>query len=164
MSTKDKTMIATPVVKNKFWIVERAGQKIATIQAIDEGGFVYVAGESRQKFASIKAIKDHYNISISFKKKETEAKKPSARYSIYGFPADSKPHSEVFNVQKKLPIYSKNDRSKSFYCAGYYLIKFNNQWIKEFCPKLITLNRYPFIGPWATAEEQELAFQEKKND
>lgn len=161
MTTKDQT-VATPVVKNKFWIVEQAGKKIATIQAVDEGGFVYVSGDRRQKFASIKALKDHYNISISYGRNENNAK--SKRHSIYGFPTDEKPHCEVFNLQKKLPIYAKNGRSKSYYCAGYYLIKFNNQWVKEFCPKLITLNRYPFQGPWATAEEQDLALREIHND
>ena len=30
--------IAKPIVKNKFWIVERDGEKLATIQAIDEDG------------------------------------------------------------------------------------------------------------------------------
>ena len=34
-------LIATPIVKNKFWVVEDRGEKIATIQARDDGGFVY---------------------------------------------------------------------------------------------------------------------------
>ena len=33
-------IIAKPVVKNKFWIVESGGLKIATIQVIDEEGGV----------------------------------------------------------------------------------------------------------------------------
>ena len=48
------TPIAKPVVKNKFWVVENHGQKIATIQARDDGGFVYVHDELREFFPSVK--------------------------------------------------------------------------------------------------------------
>jgi hypothetical protein len=41
-------LIAKPVVKNKFWIVEQSGSQVATIQAIDEaGGFAYVHDNER---------------------------------------------------------------------------------------------------------------------
>ena len=47
--------IARPVVKNKFWIVEVGGEKIATIQAIGEGeGFVYVHNNERKIYPSIR--------------------------------------------------------------------------------------------------------------
>ena len=55
-------IIAKPVVKNKFWIVEEGGEKIATIQAIEEGGFAYVHDEQRELFPSIKMISKKYNI------------------------------------------------------------------------------------------------------
>jgi len=42
-------LIARPVIKNKFWIVEEEGKKIATIQAVEDGGFVYVQEQSRQR-------------------------------------------------------------------------------------------------------------------
>jgi hypothetical protein len=52
-----KKLIATPVVKNKFWVVENLGQKIATIQAREDGGFVYVYDEHREFFPSVKNLK-----------------------------------------------------------------------------------------------------------
>ena len=57
-------MIARPVVKNKFWIVEEGGNKIATIQAIDEGGVAYVHDEQREVFPSIKLLSKKYNINF----------------------------------------------------------------------------------------------------
>ena len=55
--------IAKPVVKDKFWIVEQYGAKIATIQAVDEnGGYVYVHDNEREHFPSIKLISKKYNI------------------------------------------------------------------------------------------------------
>ena len=75
-------------------------------------------------------------------------------HSCYGFPCDSKPHNQMWDVQKRLPIYSKAPKSKSYHCAGYYVIKFNNAWIKEYCPKAITTARYKFFGPFKTEDEQ----------
>jgi hypothetical protein len=52
-------------------------------------------------------------------------------------------------------VFTKGTKSKSFFCAGYYIVKFNNGWVKSYCPKLITLNRYPYAGPYPTLEEMQ---------
>ena len=61
--------------------------------------------------------------------------------------------------KKKLPLFTKSKKSKSLYCAGYYIIKFEKGWVRSFCPKMLTLDRYPFKGPFRTQLEmkQELA-------
>lgn len=74
---------------------------------------------------------------------------------IYDYPCSSKPYNPVYNIKKKLPIYSKSAKSKSLYCAGYYIIQFKKKWAKSFCPKLITLERYPFQGPFKTESEMK---------
>lgn len=145
-------VIAKPVVKNKFWIVEDHGKKVATIQAIEDGGFAYVQDHHREIFPTIKMLKDRYNIDIIKPSKSATAGK---RYEVHGYPTAHKPHNEIYDVQKKLPIFTKSTKSKSFFCAGYYVIKFSNNWVKAFCPKSITLNRYDFKGPFATQEEQQ---------
>lgn len=144
------TTIAKPVVKNKFWIVEQDGQKIATIQAIDEGGFSYVHDDQRELFPSIKLISKKYNIEFVKAEKAKAVKKDI--YDVYNFPTPHKPHNEVLDVQRYLPIYTKTAKSKSFFCAGYYIIKYSNTWVKSYCPKLITLNRYEYQGPFKTQE------------
>ena len=58
--------IAKPIVKNKFWIVERDGEKLATIQAIDEdGGYAYVHDDQREVFPTIKLLSSKYNIEFA---------------------------------------------------------------------------------------------------
>jgi hypothetical protein len=144
--------VAKPIVKNKYWIVESNGNKVATIQAVEEGGFAFVHDDTREKFASIKMISKKYNIEF------VKADKPkSAKNSdVYGYPCKGNCYNEIYDVARRLPIYTKTQKSRSYFCAGHYLIKFNNTWIKEFSPKLITLNRYEFVGPFKTeAEAQE---------
>ena len=52
-------------------------------------------------------------------------------------------------------LAEKSSDSKSLYCAGYYCIKFEKGWVKSFCPKKITLERYPYKGPFKTEIEMK---------
>jgi hypothetical protein len=152
----DQTKQATPVVTNKFWIVESEGVKIGTVQTIDElnGGVVYVHGNKRERYPNIKILATEYNIKFG---KSVESVKPDS-YDVYSYPSSFKPFNTVFDVSRKLPLFTKNEKSKSFYCAGYYLIKFSGTWVRTHCPKSITLSRYEYLGPYKTeAEAKEAA-------
>jgi len=151
--------IAKPVVKNKFWVVEDQGHRVATIQAVEDGGFVYVHDDQRERFNSIKLLSKQYN--IVFDKAVKKSTKAVTGNHIHGYPTQAKPHNELYDVTRRLPVYTKTEKSKSYFCAGYYIVQFESHWAKAYCPKLITLNRYPFRGPFATQEEmlQELRKQ-----
>jgi len=138
--------IATPIVKNKFWVVEEQGKRVATIQARADGGIVYVHDEEREYFASVNTLKKKYNIKFS----STAKSKKVVSTEVYGYPVTGRAYNQVYNIVKKLPVYSKSPKSKSLYCAGYYLIKLNGNWVPAYCPKSITLNRYEFQGPFKT--------------
>jgi hypothetical protein len=141
-------MEAKTIVKNKFWIVEDEGEKIATIQAVPDG-VVLVKDFKREKFVDFKLLRDQYNIKIT---KPTKVPKPASNnHSIYGLPVNSKPHNITYDVRKRIPFFTKSNKSKSFFCAGYYVVYINNQWSMQFCPKNITINRYSYYGPYSTA-------------
>lgn len=152
-------MIAKSVIKNKYWIVEDNGQKIATIQAVDQGGYVYVHNSEREPFPSIKLLSKTYNITFDSTKFKP-AKEDT--HSCYGYPCNTRPHNLVWDVQRKLPIYSSSAKSRSLLCAGYYAIKFNNTWVGEYCPKNITTSRHEFVGPFKTKQEQQEFLTSKK--
>lgn len=143
--------VAKPVIKNKFWVVEDHGQKVATIQAREDGGFVYVHDEQREFFPSVKVLKQKYNIKFG---SADRAKKGNSKL-VYGYPISGRAYNEVWDVQRRLPIYSKTAKSKSLFCAGYYIIKLNGIWTEHYCPKNITLSRYEFQGPFCTKEEMQ---------
>lgn len=145
-------LIAKPIIKNKFWIVEDQGHKVATIQAIEEGGFVYVQDQSRQRYPTIKLLTKEHNIKIDSASVKKE-KVPASTHDVHGYPVSSKPWNVLWDVKHQFPVYTKTSKSKSYYCAGYYIIKFNNGWVKSFCPKFITLNRYEFKGPFKSKDE-----------
>jgi Ethanolamine utilization protein EutJ (predicted chaperonin) len=156
----NKELIAKTVVKNKMWIVEAyTGTKVGNIMAVEEGGFVYVHDDQREQFASIKLLSKKYN--IVFAKAEKTKREKQDVYEVYGFPTNSQPQNEVLDVQRYLPIYTKGAKSKSFFCAGYYIIKFSSTWVRAYCPKLITLNRYEYEGPFKTQDRMIEAMKER---
>ena len=61
----------------------------------------------------------------------------------------------MYDVKSKLPLFTKSEKSKSLYCAGYYTIRFEKGWVKSFCPKLITVERYEYRGPFKTELRNE---------
>ena len=147
-------LIARPVIKNKFWIVEEEGKKIATIQAVEDGGFVYVQDQSRQRYPTIKLLSKEHNVSFDVVMSKKE--KPQAQeQEVYGYPVSNRAWNTMWDVKHQFPVYTKTSKSKSYYCAGYYIIKFNNGWVKSYCPKFITLNRYEFQGPYANKADMQ---------
>ena len=74
-------------------------------------------------------------------------------HTVHGFPTSVTPYNTMYDVKRKLPLFTKSDKSKSAYCAGYYIIRFDKAWTKSFCPKLITLDRYENKGPFKTELE-----------
>jgi len=145
------SLLAKTIVKNKCWIVEKDGTKIGTIVTTPRG-VVFQHEQQKEQFASLKLLSDRYSIIVE---KPTAKKVNSPSDTVYGFPCKPNAQNILWDVKHKLPIFTKGSKSKSFFCAGYYIIKFNNGWVKSFCPKLITLNRYPYAGPYTTAEEMQ---------
>lgn len=145
-------LIAKPVLKNKYWIVESQGAKVATIQAVDNGGFVYVNENNREQFNTIKLLSKTYNVKFD-KSQTSKYRSKVAQKTVYDYPVQGTAYNIMWDIKHKFPVFSKTNKSKSFFCAGYYVVKLNDEWTTAFCPKLITLNRYEYFGPYQTEQE-----------
>ena len=82
----------------------------------------------------------------------------------HGYPTSCKPYNAMYDVRRKLPLFTKSNQSKSLYCAGYYVIKFDKGWVKSFCPKAITIERYPYKGPFKSEIEMKQVLTHAKSD
>lgn len=144
-------VISKVLVPNKEWIIADHGQKIGSI-AKDKKGYAFLRKGQKFEFKSLKEIKDELGVS-DLANASKEKLSSEEQNNIYGFPTSSKPFEPVYNVKQKLPLFAKSAKSKSQYCAGHYVIQFRKGWVKSFCPKLITLERYPYNGPYKTENE-----------
>jgi len=159
------TKIAKVLIPNKSWLLENDGEKFATLNR-DKKGYSILCRGQEVKVHDLKEIKERFGITISEEalKKEKEKQIKSLPSEIYGFPVNGRAYEPLWNVQQRLPIYTKSSKSKSLYCAGYYIVKFRKGWVKGFCPKLITLERNPFQGPFKTKEESLIALRKACKD
>ena len=145
---------AKPIIADKFWIVEENGEKIATLRKNEDNRFV-MSNETGVKIYQTKVDltkefgKNFFTVKIL---KESNDSLPN---EVHGYPTSTSPHNPLYDVKRKLPLFTKSEDSKSLYCAGYYTIKFEKGWVKSFCPKLITLQRYPYNGPFKTEIEMK---------
>lgn len=134
---------AKSIVKNKFWIVEEDGKKIGTIQA-NPDGVVLVQGPIREKFPSFKLLSSKYHIRSSTSTKPAKGN----GNTVHDYPCDSFPHNPIYNLKLRLPLFTKKTNSKSFHCAGHYIVNVGNEWTHMFCPKKIVLTRQNYFGPF----------------
>jgi hypothetical protein len=143
---------AKSIVDNKFWILEsESGERVGTIKVDRDRTSVVIDGRERN-FNNISQAAD--TLDLTFVKKITPTKKSSSN-EVYDFPTSTQPYNGLWNVQMKLPIYTKTNKSNSYHCAGYYIIRFGSGWVKSYCPKLITLQRYMFEGPFKSKTEMQ---------
>ena len=145
---------AKPIIDDKFWIVEKDGEKFATLRKDDENRFVLSNTLGIKVFNNQKDITNEFGKDFFVAKilKESDTNQTN---EIHGYQASCLPHNSMFDIRRKLPLFTKSADSKSLYCAGYYVIKFDKGWVKSFCPKLITLQRYPYKGPFKTELEMK---------
>ena len=148
------TMIqAKPIIDDKFWIVEEQGTRVGTLRK-NEDKFILSNEQGIKVYANKKSITNEFGKDFFVAKilKEADNALPN---EVHGFSSSTKPHNAMYDIQKKLPLFTKSGDSKSLYCAGYYVIRFEKGWVKSFCPKLITLQRYEYKGPFKTDLEMK---------
>jgi len=139
------TIKAKEILDGKFWILENQGVKVGTLSISDDK---YILSDgTNTKFIDTKRQLEKDIGKVSWTKLEITEKLDK---EMNGFPTSCVPFNPLYDVQRNLPLFTKSDKSKSHYCAGYYIIKFEKGWVKSFCPKSITLERYPYKGPFKT--------------
>ena len=143
------TVRAKTLIKDKFWIVEEHGQKLGTLQKKDDNGWLFLSKKDhRQIFHTQESLFTKFGFNIFEGKQKESIVEQTDNFNVHGYPCSQHPYNPMFDVQKRLPIYTKTPKSKSVFCAGYYIVYFEKvKWRKAYCPKLITLQRYPYKGP-----------------
>lgn len=139
---------AKAVIDGKFWIVENGVERIGTLQKDETNKFIFVNKSTKSVFKDVKSLEKQFGKNFFITAKAN--KNDETVKEVYGYPTNCEPHNPMYDVKRKLPLFTKSDASKSVYCAGYYAIKFDKGWVRSFCPKLITIQRYENKGPFKT--------------
>lgn len=153
------TINAKTLVQDRFWIIQENGVKIGTLQKQDDNDWIFLGKmDQRETFNNEKALIDRFGAGLfsnSNAGQDVVDATETQEHDVHGYPVNQRAYNPMFDVQKQLPIYTKTPKSKSLFCAGYYIICFEKGWRKAYCPKVITLQRYPFKGPFKDKLEMQ---------
>jgi hypothetical protein len=156
------TLKAKPVLKDKFWIIENDEQRIGTMSWNDDR-YMFSNKVETCFFDNKREMKQRFGTDIVWTDLSIPKEVTQQDFIVYGFPTSVSPYNTMFDVKRKLPLFTKSNKSKSAYCAGYYIIEFEKGWVKSFCPKLITIERYNFKGPFKSEMEMRSELRRAKN-
>jgi len=154
---------AKPIVDGKFWIVEQNGTKIATLHKKENNRFILSSTNGEVMFNKKDDLTRQFGKKFFLTNKKIKVTSTET-FECHGYHTSVAPYNSMYDVRNKLPLFTKSNASKSLYCAGYYTIQFNKGWVKSFCPKLITLERNPYKGPFKTEFEMKQVLSNAKSD
>ena len=147
------SITAKEIVDGKFWILEDDGEKVATLTLSDEK-YLLADSKGTRFFDSEGDVSVAVGEPIKWNKLQITVIDTK---ECHGYPTTTMPYNPLYDVKNKLPLFTKSYKSKSLYCAGFYIIKFDKGWVKSFCPKLVTLETYDYQGPFKTKIEMREA-------
>lgn len=143
-------IVAKPVVDKQFWILQQDNEKIGNVEACQDGGFQVRLNDTIQQYKTIKMVTQLHNIVFE---QPPAVKKKVTGNDVHGYEAQGRAHNPIWDVKHRLPLYTKNKKSKSWFAAGWYQVQRGRNWRVVRDPKLITLQRYKYNGPFHTQEE-----------
>jgi len=143
-------IVAKPVIDKQFWILQDGSEKVGNVEAAQGGGFNVKINDTIQQFKSIKMVTQLHNIVFE---QPPKTKKKTSSSDVHGYETAGRFYNPIWDVKHRLPLFTKNKKSKSWFAAGWYRIQRGKNWKVIQDPKLIALQRYKYHGPFHTKEE-----------
>jgi len=141
-------IVAKPVVNGQYWILKDGEVKVGEIQKQASGVRVSV-NHRATTFKSLSLAEQRLSLQID----RTPLPAPEQTFdTLQGYPTVGEVHNPVYDIQRRIPLYTKEAKSKSQFAAGWYRVKQGADYEWMLCPKLILLQRYPWTGPYKESE------------
>lgn len=145
-------LVAKPVIEKQFWILQEDDRKIGNVEACP-GGYQVKINNQVAQFKTIRMVEKHANVKFL---NIPNIKKPRTKVNmVHGFEAAGRVFNPMWDIKMKAPVYTRTNKSKSWYAAGWYWVRRGRHWSIMQDPKLIVLQRYPYQGPYHTQEQAE---------
>jgi hypothetical protein len=151
MSTKLKTI--TP---NSWLVITDNGDRIGLLTSINEK-YTLMVKDVKRKFSSKEAVNTFFQEDVFSEENKVEDIKitEGTGYFINGYSVPWNNPYPVLISGYDLPLYTKKEHSELVFSAGYYCLGFPKMWQPAYSPKLETLKKYKYFGPYKTEEEMK---------
>ena len=138
---------AKPIVDKKYWILKQDDRKIGAVEA-EKDGYTVRINDQVGRFKTIPMVRKKVDIEFVPPEKTTRL----APDQVHGFETGCRAFNPMWDVKHRLPLFTKENKSKSWYAAGWYAVRQHRAWRLIRNPKLIVLERYAYKGPFHTQE------------
>lgn len=139
--------------EGQSWLVLNDGVKVAAVHK-SEDGFILAKDGNVHNLGSARNVRKQLGVKDWEPGEFVESS--SIRADLDGYPVDLETYfNAAIEVQRRLPVYTSEPNSKCYFAAGWYRIRVKGRDRVTFCPKLLTLNRNQFWGPFHTESEAE---------
>jgi len=143
-------LIAKPIIKNQYWVVTDGERKVGNVES-QGTGFEVKIGTNIEHYDNTKQIEKIKNIEFE-KVSKTKPLDTAPPFAV--FPTgDNRVYNSVLDVKRKLHLFTKTNKSKCYYVAGWFAVKQTQEFTSIFCPKYIFIQRYDYYGPFKAEDE-----------
>lgn len=137
---------AKAVIPNKFWILENNdGTRKGTLSIQNKKAKV-VLDNTETTYEDINQA--CWDLAINLDTSKDEVQIDTQEESVLGYPIKCAAYNPIWDIKRKIPVFTKTEKSKTLHAAGYYIINFDTGWVPSFCPKVSTLDVNEYQGPF----------------
>ena len=149
-------VILKEITDNSWLVLSDEEQERIGLLSSNPNGFVLLSKGGKVTFADKEDVEQFFEESVFDKVVKPEIQEQK-EYFVKGYPVDfDNPfEADAEDEISELPLFTKTKASKVYHCAGYYCILFPKGWTHSFCPKLATLDKYKYVGPFRTEMEMK---------
>lgn len=142
------TLVAKPVINNQYWVITDGSKKVGNVIA-DGSGFDVKLDGRLSHYENTNEITKLTKIRFQ----PIKSNKPKLQVPYPEFPTTKKFYNSIFDLKRKLHLFTQTKKSKCYHAAGWFVLNQNNVNQVIFCPKYIFIQRYKYIGPYKTETE-----------
>jgi hypothetical protein len=149
-------MVVLKEITTKSWLVltDEDGENLGLLSQHTSGRYILLSKAGKVEFADKEDISTFFEEDI-FSKVVSPRIMDQEEFFINSYPVGhtNPVGADPDNLISELPLYTKSAASKIYHCAGYYCVLFPKGWVLRYNPKLATLGKYEYTGPFKTEME-----------
>lgn len=155
MNDFEKTMLQQ--ISDVAWLVHQNGDRMGILNKDVQEHYTFISGKEILNFNNDIEVVEHFGNADLFAEQISKPSIVQDKFYIRGYEID---YPEPYCIDEnhpdyipEIPLYTKIENSKVYYAAGYYCINFGKGWKHAHGPKLSTLLKYGYQGPFKTLIE-----------
>ena len=157
-------MLKLKEITDRSWLLIVDQDKIGLISQQNNGEYILLAKEARIRFENRSEVNRFFEEDVFGNIEIVKKKEDDTQHFIKGYPVNYPNPIEPDNIKSDLPVFIKRKNSKVHLCAGYFCIGSPVGWRTVFCPKLSTIEQYPYRGPFRTDLEMKQQLKQLKKE